>query len=367
MASPRNHNIGLSVAASELKQPLHVRVRQMLRERILNDFKHGQRFYSERELMQKLNVSQATIRRAVSDLADEGYLQTDPRRGFFVKRLEETRYVGLITPASGTRLVVASAEYSTICRQHHFILNVYGFRKTDTADDIMGLLQRKPSEERIILMGLTVDLTLELGIRLKSEGYQHIVVGSRVSGFTGGSVSQDHDAEVDLVLDHLLKLGHKRIVFLVNEPRNLLITSLRAEKLQQKITERNLTEVMEVFCDTRNWGDSYEAAYKKTHEIMQSKSMPTAIVPLSGVGSWAVLRYAVEHNIKVPQQLSIVSFDPMINSDILPVPMTELMFSHEERAEKALKILWSDQPHLINELVTPKLTVRASSGPPPIK
>lgn len=363
MASPRNQNLVLTLAASELKQPLHIRVRQILRERILTDFKHGQRFYSERELMQKLGVSQATIRRALSDLVGEGYLQTDPRRGFFVQRLEQVKYVGMITPASGSRLVAASAEYAEICRQHNYILNIYGFHKTDTVDDIMRSLQRKPSEERIILMGLTVDLTLELGLRLKSEGYQHIVVGSRISGFTGGSVSQDHDSEVDLILDYLTKLGHRRILFLVNEPKNLLITNLRAEKIQQKIEQRNLAETQLVFCDTRNWGDSFEAAYKKVDTIMQSKPVPTAIVPLSGVGAWAVLRYAVEHHIRVPQQLSIVSFDPMINSDLLPIPLTELTFSHEERAEKALKILWSEQAQS-NELVTSKLVPRASTGAP---
>ena len=78
-------DLKLSLAAGELKQPLHVKVRQILREQILTEFKHGQRFYSERELMQKLNVSQATVRRAIQDLVGEGYLQTDPRRGFFIQ------------------------------------------------------------------------------------------------------------------------------------------------------------------------------------------------------------------------------------------------------------------------------------------
>ncbi|MDR0534551.1 MAG: GntR family transcriptional regulator [Verrucomicrobiales bacterium] len=367
MASAQNHNLGLSLAASELKQPLHSKVRQVLRERILHDFKHGQRFYSERELMQKLNVSQATIRRAIMDLVDEGYLQADPRRGFFVQRLQSTRYVGLVSPAAGMRLVMASAEFAEICRRHNYILNIYGFHKTETVDDIMRAIQRKPSEERILLTGLTVDLTLELGLRLKSEGYQHAVVGARIAGFTGGSVAQDHDAEVDMILDYLSKLGHKRILFLVNEPKNLLITNLRAEKIQQRLIERNLAEAQLVFCDTRNWGDSFEAAYKKTHSIMQSKNVPTAIVPLSGVGSWAVLRYAIEHDIKIPQQLSIIGFDPMINADILPIPLTELTFSQEERAEKSLKILWSEQPALLNELVTPKLVIRASTAAPAMK
>jgi LacI family transcriptional regulator len=354
-------DIKLTLAANELKQPLHVKVRQILREQILTDFKHGQRFYTERELMQKLRVSQATVRRAVQDLVGEGYLQTDPRRGFFVQRHQEVYYVGLVTPARGNHL---ETEYIALCRRHNYVLNVHAFHESETVDDIMRLIRHKPSKERILMMGLTVELTLELGSRMQSEGYQHIVVGAKLAGFTGGSLSLDHEGEVDQILDYLTGLGHERICFIVNEPKNLLITSLRAEAVKKKLKQRNLVKSQLIYCDTRNWGNSFEAAYKKTREVMNIAPAPTAIVPLSGVGAWAVLRYAIEHEIKVPQQLSIVCFDPMANAELLPIPLTELVFSQEEMAERALKLLWSDQAASSNELVVPKLMVRESTASP---
>ena len=355
------HDIKLNLAATGLKQPLHVKVRQILREQILNDFKHGQRFYTERELMQKLTVSQATVRRAVLDLVGEGYLQTDPRRGFFVQRHQEVRYVGLVLPAWGSH---SETEYIGICRQQNYALNVHAFKENETVDDIMRVIRCKPSEERILMKGLTVDLTLELGSRLQSAGYQHIVVGAKLAGFSGGSLSLDHEGEVDQILDYLIGLGHERICFIVNEPKNLLITSLRAEAVKKKLKQRNLSKSQLIYCDTRNWGNSFEAAYKKTREVMYLKPAPTAIVPLSGIGAWAVLRYAIEHNIKVPQMLSIVCFDPMVNSESLPIPLTELVFSQEEMVERALKLLWSDQASTSNELITPKLQVRESTAAP---
>ena len=360
MASTQD--LKLSLAAGELKQPLHVKVRQILREQILADFKHGQRFYSERELMQKLNVSQATVRRAIQDLVGEGYLQTDPRRGFFIQRHKEVQYVGLVIPAQGDHL---EAEYINICRRHNYVLDVHAFHQSETADDILRLIRQKPSEERILMMGLTVELTLELGSHLQSRGYQHFFVGAKLSGFTGGSISFDHEGEVDQILDYLTGLGHKRICFMVNEPRNLLITSLRAEAVRKKLLERNLTKASLVYCDTPNWASSFDAAHKKTQEVLDSKQPPTALVPLSGTGAWAVLRYAIEHQIKVPEQLSIVSFDPMVNSGLLPIPLTELVFSREELVERALKFLWTDEASSVSELVTPKLLVRASTAPPP--
>jgi LacI family transcriptional regulator len=354
-------DLKLSLAAGELKQPLHVKVRQILREQILTEFKHGQRFYSERELMQKLNVSQATVRRAIQDLVGEGYLQTDPRRGFFIQRHKEVQYVGLVIPAQGDHL---EAEYISYCRGHNHVLDVHAFHKSDTADDILGLIKHKPSEERILMMGLTVELTLELGSHLQSRGFQHIFVGAKLSGFTGGSISFDHEGEVDQILDYLTGLGHKRICFIVNEPRNLLITSLRAEAVQKKLQERGLTKSQIVYCDTPNWGNSFDAAYKKTAEVLAAKPAPTAIVPLSGAGAWAAMRYACEHQIKVPEQLSIVSFDPMVNNHILPIPLAQLVFSREELVERALRLLWTDEASTVSELVTPKLEVQASTAPP---
>lgn len=354
-------DIKLNLAATGLKQPLHVKVRQILREQILTDFKHGQRFYTERELMQKLTVSQATVRRAVLDLVAEGYLQTDPRRGFFVQRHQEVRYVGLVIPARGDHL---ETEFIGICRKHNFVLNVHAFNENESVEEIMRLIRCKPSEERILMMGLTVELTLELGSRMQSAGYQHVVVGAKLGGFTGGSLSLDHEGEVDQILDHLTGLGHERICFMVNEPKNLLITSLRAEAVKKRLKERNLGKSQLIYCDIRNWGNSFEAAYKKTREILHGKSAPTAIVPLSGVGAWAVLRHCIENNIKVPQQLSIVCFDPMVNNSILPIPLTELTFSQEELAEKALNLLWSDQASTSNELFTPQLQVRESTAAP---
>lgn len=354
------HGLKLSLAATDLKQPLHVKIRQILREQILNDFQHGQRFYTERELMKKLEVSQATVRRAVQDLVTEGYLQTDPRKGLFVKQHEDVCYVGLIAPTRESGLEEAYTDYAAVCRRNDYILNVYGFSKNETVPNIVKQIRNKPSEERIVITGLTVELTLQLGNRLQAEGYQHAVVGARVAGSTGGSVSLDHEGEVDQILDYLTGMGHERILFMVNEPRNLLITSLRSEAVQRRLEQRNLKHAGLVFCDTRNWESSFDAAYKKTQTVMQVSPAPTAIVPLSGVGAWAVLRYAIEHNIKIPKQLSVISFDPMANASILPIPLSELMFSHDELAEKALKLLWSDQPSQLHELITPQLVARAS-------
>lgn len=365
-AATLGNDKSLALAAQNLWQPLHSRVRQVLRERILTSFQHGQRFYSERELIQELGVSQPTIRRALTDLAKEGYLLPDPRRGFFVQHHADVSYVGLVKPIwESSTPIEQGSGYSAICRARNYTFVSHALHKGDKVEDILRSIQNKPSEERILMSGLTSEFVLELGLRLQSEGYQHVVIGSKIPGFTGSSVGLDHEVGVDQIVDHLTSLGHERIAFMVNEPKILLITSLRAETVQRRLEQRKLTKSQIVFCETQNWENSFEAAYHKTHELLNSKPRPTAIVPLSGVGAWAVLRYAIEHKIDVPRQLSIVSFDPMINAALLPVPMTELTFSQTELATKAIDLLWADSvaPHHAN--IASCLVVRKSTGQAP--
>jgi LacI family transcriptional regulator len=365
--SEGHHEVTLNLAADGLKQPLHTKVRQILREQILTGFEHDQRFYSERELIRMLKVSQPTVRRAMSSLVAEGYLRPALRRGFFVQRQVSQRYVGLMCPANNDTLTSATVEtLSLACQNNEVVMNVYYVHKEESSERLFQSLRHRANEERVIITGLSNELTLQIGARLQASGYNHLLIGALASGFTGSTLSFDHDNEVDQVLDHLTGLGHERIVFMVNEPRVLVITSQRAEVVKRKLKERNLVHSSLIYCDTKQWENSFTAAYGKTEEIWNNSSpRPTAIVPLSGVGAWAVLRYAMLHGINVPGELSIVAFDPVANSKMLPIPLSELTFSYSDRAEKALQMLWSDSPGALHEFARTQLVPQASSGPAP--
>ena len=356
----------LEQAAKNLNLPLHARIRQVLRERALHDFAHRQQFYSERDLIEKLGVSQPTVRRALSDLVGEGYLVADARRGYFVHHHSPARYVGLVSPVwHSYPYGNPTSEYASTCRDREISFFPYGVHEADGAADILRMIRHKPSEERIVICNLTLDLTQQLGASLQERGYRHVLVGPRPAGFTGSSVYRDQEQEVALVLDYLVELGHRRIAFMINEPEDLVITNQRAQIIKRELRKRGLDQSRLIQCRTQLGQDSFEAAYRKTEEILQSKPWPTVIVPLSGVGSWAVQRYAVEQGIAIPGELSIVSFDPMINADLLPVPITELTLSQSECAQKTVDLLWQDSPVSVQVDIETTLVVRRSSGPPP--
>jgi LacI family transcriptional regulator len=356
----------LRTSASELNRPIHMRVRQLLRKIIIEEFKDGQKFYSERDLIEKLKFSQPTIRRALVDLANEGFLTASPRRGFFVRKAIGQRHVGLISPPFGGSLSDRSVEaLAEACSAKDYALHLYHAQRDETPDQMIQRIGHKQSEERLILMGFSTQIILELDFKLRERGFRSLVIGGVPDYFSGDAISIDHAAEPRLLLDHLLSLGHRRIVFMINEPRQLLSTNYRAERIEQALRDQGLTEAQVIDCRTPMGENSFQAAYNKMPEILAMTPRPTAVVPLSGVGAWAVQRFLVEKKMDIPGEISLFCFDPIIGTELLPVPLTGFSYSYEDRAKIAIDLLWQKPTQPIRHLIQPDLIIRASTGPAP--
>ena len=356
----------LSHAATGLKEPLHSKVRQSLRRLILSNFEDGQRFYSERELLSKLKVSQPTVRRALGDLADEGFLVVSARRGFFVRKHTAVPSVGVCIPSYEDTFApkhLALDGISAVCRAHEYPLHVYYTHKKDTTAEILARMRSTPVQERIILCEPVLPQLIQLHDALEKEGYWSVAMfGQPDSGYTGSFVSVNHELEIRLMLDHLVGLGHRRIAFVANEPAKMGDVDARIRLIKQMVAERRLTESRFVSSETELWTSSFNAAYRSMDALFVEKPWPTAVVPLSGVGSWAALRYLLRRGIKVPEQVSVFSLDDEPGSDMLPVALTATRISVEQKAEAAFALLWDDRTVGVRH-IEPEFIQRESTGP----
>jgi len=79
------------MATDNSKAPLYFQVKNLLAERIINgEFSEGEQFPSETSLASNLNISRGTVRQALKELEDEGYLYRIQGKGTFVKEREDT-------------------------------------------------------------------------------------------------------------------------------------------------------------------------------------------------------------------------------------------------------------------------------------
>jgi DNA-binding LacI/PurR family transcriptional regulator len=178
--------------------------------------------------------------------------------------------------------------------------------------------------------------------------------------FPGICVEKDAPAGVDLMFDYLLSLGHRRIAFLVNEPTALISIRERLRFIKKGIEERGLTECVIIDAQALDWDDSFTVAYSRMDEVMALVPRPTALCPISAAGTWAALRYLTKHRVRVPEELSLFSFDELPSSDLIYPALTSISYSPD--LEKiALDLLWSQSTQQSTS-VTPKLLVRESTA-----
>ncbi len=84
-----------------IQKPLYYQVEEDLRKRIRNgEFKEGDLFPSERELIETYKVSRLTIRRAVDNLVEQGLLEKKQGKGTFVTRPKINHRVGSLYSSS---------------------------------------------------------------------------------------------------------------------------------------------------------------------------------------------------------------------------------------------------------------------------
>ncbi|NYE95295.1 DNA-binding LacI/PurR family transcriptional regulator [Psychromicrobium silvestre] len=197
---------------------------------------------------------------------------------------------------------------------------------------------------------------------LDELGLPAVVIGGPARHGGVSSVWAD-DAEAMLsVVDYLAALGHRRIGHISGMP-NFVHTRRRVEALAASAERLGLESIESLFTD---FSDSQGAAI--TRRLLARKQRPTALIYDSDVMALAGLGVAMEMNVEVPGQLSIVAFDDSPLTQLTHPAMTALSrdtFLYGEQAASVLIRLLADPETQIDEQSqTPTLTIRASTAPP---
>jgi len=344
---------------------LHEQVRRHLRDLVETQFSDGERFFTERELIERLNVSQPTVRRALAELASEGLLDRGVGKGTFVRKSVKDRSVGIFVPKIDSLLQLSLIQsLAGLCAERDYGFHLYHMRPNHSMKDACRVLQRSPQEERIIFSGTSHDDTWDLYHELETRGYRSLFLTGSAGDYPGNCVQNDEEGMVRLAIEHLVALGHQRIAFIVNEPTSLSSVNLRLELIRRFIETKSLKEAVVLDCGLQTWDNSFNAAYNKMDEVMALSPRPTAMCPLSAAGTWAALRYLTKNRVRVPEEVSLLSFeDPPLSEQIYP-SLTSLTRSPEMEM-KALDILWSDDTRVQTATIPSRIIVRESTGPAP--
>lgn len=215
------------------------------------------------------------------------------------------------------------------------------FRLDHMGDNAREVIRRS-SELR--LMGvLALHLPFETQDALYKEarryGYPVVLMDGRSDNADFPQVISDDESGIEAGVEHLAKLGHRRIAFLSAGEKHSMLSSNREaafcdamEKRALPLTPRSITHG-----DFRLREPSVQAAHALLG--LPEKQRPTAIFCSSDMIAMVVIQIARELKIVVPEELSVIGFANMDISEFATPQLTTIEQPFEQIGRAAAEIL----------------------------
>lgn len=188
-----------------------------------------------------------------------------------------------------------------------------------------------------------------------------MVVTGKLDGTQCYQVQIDSNKAMDLIMEHLLSLGHKEIA-LIGGDRKVISTYEKHQKYQ-KILEENEIAYKEEYVIDGSY--NYETGYVGMNQLFEQNLLPTAVVAINDYAASGIMRSIAEHGYLIPQQISVVSYDNTDITDLLMPKLTSVDYNYETFGKKLVEVAIAaiEQKEVKKkQKVSPTLVVRESSG-----
>ncbi len=178
---------------------------------------------------------------------------------------------------------------------------------------------------------------------------------------------ENRDGAVQAVR-HLIDLGHRRIA-VITGPLYMVAAMDRRDGYKQALAEAAIQIRPELIVES---DFTQHGAYAAMRQILQLPERPTAVFAGSDVMAAGALRAVHEVGLRVPEDMSLVSFDDLPFASILTPPLTTVHQPLHELGAAAADLLLNRlaQPddHQPNQVRLPTtLMIRQSSGVPAVR
>lgn len=193
---------------------------------------------------------------------------------------------------------------------------------------------------------------------------EDIIAGERVSvpylNFLRPSphfaLKLDWKQGIELALDHLWGLGHRRIGFL-SGPLDEISSTDRWNHYHEFVQTRSLKGIAEI----GDW--SYEAGVSRGPALL--KKHCTAIIGANDLMALGVINAARAQGLEVPSQISIIGCDDSFNAAISSPPLTSVRIPTDEIVEISVRALLAEiagEPFQESVVIETSLTMRGSTA-----
>lgn len=307
---------------------------------------------------EQFRISTKTAEIILQAATDHNYYPNRIARGL---RLERTETIGLIIPD------IANQFFSSIAKtiEIESRKNGYSIFLCDSLDDI--------STERELLnllAGRKVDGIILAPVGTESghinkfakNGIPVVIIDRYLPETSIPYITTDSYFGACKATEHIISMGHRSIACIQGRP-GISANTDRISGYKDTLKKNNIS-VDNSLIVGYDFGE--ENGYIQTKILLSKVTPPTAIFALSNLISLGAMRAIAEARLKIPDDISLVSFDDQPYSALLASPMTTVEQEKDEIAVKAVKILLEriinakNNREITKIMIKPKLIIRKS-------
>ena len=188
-----------------------------------------------------------------------------------------------------------------------------------------------------------------------------MVITGKLDGTDCYQVQIDSQKAAELLLNHLYELGHRDIA-LVGGRRDVISTLDKIQKYKDMMKQWEIPFKEEYVV---NGGYDFETGYAGMSRLFESKQPPTAVVAINDYAAAGVISCIKENGYKVPEDISVVSYDNTQITEIVTPKVTGIDYNYavfgKQLVETAIQALENEKVPK-KQWVEPFLTMKESTA-----
>jgi LacI family transcriptional regulator len=263
--------------------------------------------------------------------------------------------------------LVRGAEDAAL-KRHYILITVNTDDQVEREREVMAMLLARRVDGLLLVPSPNAKDRSHIVAAL-AAGTPLVAVDRYVEGIETDSVAVNNSKGVQMAMNHLIRLGHKRIAY-VGADWELSNTRQRRRGYEQALHDAGIPLDPAILC----FGDFRQpSGYRLTKELCLSSDPPTAIFAGNAMMGMGALQAVQELGLKCPQEISIAIFDDLPFMNIVqphPTAVSQPAYAIGVRAADLLidRIEGKTMPREPQRIeLDPELLVRGSTGPVPAR
>lgn len=278
-------------------------------------------------------ISPETAKKVCSAIEELGYYPNVNARGLASGR---SLLLGLIVSDIVNPFfpeLVKSFEECAVEQGYEIITANTNYDPARTALRVRQLIERRV--DGVAVMTSEMDQTLI--DELSTQGIPIVFLDTGVVQENISNVRIDYEQGISEAVNHLLKLGHRRIGF-ISGPLGLKSAKIRRSAFLKFLREQGIIEKKELV----TMGNHKITGGKDAMNcLLKLKERPTAVLASNDLTAIGALQALRTHGLHVPEDISLIGFDDIILAESTDPPLTTVNVSRVRVAESAFESLFA--------------------------